>query len=684
MSIYEKIKRKPERTEPLIWIRRLVIYKSIRPDETEVIRDITFDKGLNIIWAEEVIPEDHTVAVAGHSAGKTTLCRMIRYALGEHTFANKINRKLIRGAFPAAYVAAEILIDGTLWAIARPFDPSHFSSYAEKGLTVEELLNKESKEHCYQEKFIEAINQAVLDIIPTSEVVRSREKIQWGHILAWCTRDQETRYQNLWEWRSPRSESEWPNLERHKEDGLFIMRNVLGLFLDQELKLEKELAKNEQQREELEKKIENAKKKPSYWLEHYLTELKKLLDIDQKSSIPLKSEDLFSENLTSSVNKNATETDERVATLQEEISKVKEELADIDALIADEERKLQRYAAAYNIKLRTISELDPKIISRIERRQKLRELDQDLNCDYADIPLKDCTYIQENDEKLKYGEHLDQKKLAESQQQREEVAQEHKTVINTIQQNIQNYSQNRRQKYLLLESKIKEVEKQNWLKDKLKDYLDMASKYEAIVTDDKFSYAELDDLRKELANVIKDIERIKNELEELLKKHDENRNLLTSIFNATVKEVLSNAYNGDVLLSNRELYFRITRGATMSGEAVETLSVLLADISSMLYSTLGKGNLPGFVIHDSPREADLGMIIYQSFIRFIDKQQSYFKARKDCPFQYIISTTSEPPAEYQTDKYVNLRINALMEEGLLLKANIANEENELWQNDEGG
>ena len=166
---------------------------------------------------------------------------------------------------------------------------------------------------------------------------------------------------------------------------------------------------------------------------------------------------------------------------------------------------------------------------------------------------------------------------------------------------------------------------------------------------------------------------IENGLRKLIEEHDTNKEVLTGIFSRVVKSVLSSGqYNGEVSLGNRELSFRISNGPLMTGEAVETLAVLLADISCLLYSSVTEtAHLPGFLIHDSPREADLGLRIYRTFIRLAAELDMQFNAQGFCPFQYVITTTTPPPPELNNDRFVRLRLNAAKTEDLLFRKNIA-------------
>jgi hypothetical protein len=202
-------------------------------------------------------------------------------------------------------------------------------------------------------------------------------------------------------------------------------------------------------------------------------------------------------------------------------------------------------------------------------------------------------------------------------------------------------------------------------------------------------YPEIVSLRTQLESTDGDMKTLEVELTKLLQQHDDNRELLASIFSRAVRATLpSGTYDGQVSLEDRELAFRITHGSAMSGEAIETLSVLLSDIAAQVYSTVSAGaNLPGFLLHDSPREADLGPRIYRSFIRAVAGLQSHFSSPDACPFQFVLTTTTPPPLELRGDDFVKLPLNAGLRSGLLLRRSFAEpadagDSSRLFRNDE--
>jgi chromosome segregation ATPase len=104
------------------------------------------------------------------------------------------------------------------------------------------------------------------------------------------------RFQDVYGWRSPRSESEWPAFQQPKADALFLMRVALGLFLPQELKKEESLGKLKRGLEQLEKKIAELEKEPEFRVNLYDRELRDRLQtlLPDKTGVrelPLKSAD---------------------------------------------------------------------------------------------------------------------------------------------------------------------------------------------------------------------------------------------------------------------------------------------------------------------------------------------------------------------------------------------------------
>ena len=96
------------REEPAIWVSKLAVYKDWPPSKDTLLRQvIELRRGLNILWAQPSGATDATSRLAGHGAGKTTFCRLIRYILGEEPAGSKGFREGFRAKFPTGWVLAE-------------------------------------------------------------------------------------------------------------------------------------------------------------------------------------------------------------------------------------------------------------------------------------------------------------------------------------------------------------------------------------------------------------------------------------------------------------------------------------------------------------------------------------------------------------------------------------------------
>ena len=671
MDIFKTLNLKPTKTEPDIWISRLVIFEQITP-EPVVIRDISLTQGLNIVWAEETEDDIPSAEITGHSAGKTTFCRFVRYVLGEKTYGTRTNMDLIQKSLPNGYVAAELRVRGKKWAVLRPIGKGR-NSYVKADLSVEEILLDRSRP-AYLDTYTQEIGlEKLLDELETGGIVRTGEAIKWEHLLAWCTRDQEARFQNIYDWRSPRSESETPAFRFPKADPLFVMRAALGLFLPDELKGEENLARLQQDQENLEKELEKLKREPQFWINRHDAELRRhlrtiLSDEPEIETLPLHSGNLLPDlgRLTTK----ATEKIENEITEHEMEHKTLQESIDISgAKIQQLEDQIRTLDGLLNMGEAVEKELD----AGLSQRQKTRELVTDFRdqrC-LGGMLYRDCEQVQEIQRLLQISQLQDAKAMKESEADRTALQKQLEQQRQQIRSELENLARDRQTLHVKRDALLTEIGK------KREDLRDLKNTRDGLKTwtakrDQSGGSKEIDECRQKLettANRIKDLGQL---LTKLLAEHNESRDLLALIFSGAVRAVLSSGtYDGRVSLDNREVSFTITHGPAMSGEAVETLSVLLTDIASLVYTTVSSNaHLPGFLLHDSPREADLGIRIYRSFIRFIASLQEHFGETDNCPFQYILTTTTAPPRELQNERFVKLKLNAIEPSGLLLRKNI--------------
>ncbi|HBA85733.1 MAG TPA: hypothetical protein DCZ95_16750 [Verrucomicrobia bacterium] len=668
----QEIKQRCIREAPYIWVSRLVVFERCEP-EPKIIRDIRLSRGLNILWAEEPDENDVVTPIAGHSAGKTTFCRFLRYVLGETTYANQKNAKLIRSAFPNGYVAAEIYIEGKLWSVRRPIGNGRLS-YIAQDLTIEQLIEAGGRS-VPQDKYVERLGiNSLMDRLETAGIAKSGETIQWGHLLAWMTRDQESRFQSIHEWRSPRSDSNTPSFRYPRSGALFVMRAALGLFRPEELRGEEQLTVLYKELEQLEKETDEKRREPQYRANLRISQLREKVqnifaEDNSIASLPLR-EPLLPDLLKRAADGLAI-IDKQIFNLEQQDQATQQAIDEKNAELKERQSLKEKLDTAKAQANDVSDQASSGLSNRRNQMAKLSE-NQEAECDMAQILIKNCSYVKDLFSKLDRAsakdEHEYEQLEARSVQQRQrfdERVREIESRITHLQEELVKLRVQRTQyqkelpEMRLLRSYIAErrVALENWCEAPLS-------------TDD---FKELNALEQALADKRDEIQKKENHLNELIREHQANQDMLAGIFSMCVRSVIrAPGYDGKVDFTNRELNFQLSNGTAMSGEAVETLAILLADMSSVLFNCVSKGsNLPGFLLHDSPREADLGLRLYRSFISFIAELEKVFGGADQCPFQYILTTTSPPPRDLREPPTRKDRFSALTENELFLRRDIS-------------
>jgi len=695
MDLYKELNLNVVTDQPAVWIRKVVIYEQIDP-EPVVIREVTLSRGLNIVWADEPGNDDPNAEITGHSAGKTGFCRLIRYILGESTFGTKANTGFIRKALSKGYVGAELIVRNQHLAVIRPLGAGR-ASYVQKGKSLVELLNDRGFP-VYHENFLSSLGVlAILDGMQSAGIVQTGEPIQWGHLLAWITRDQEARFQNIHEWRSPRSDSESPSFRFPKAGPLFVMRTALGLILPDELKAEEELAELTRRQTRLEREQEELRREPQFRVNLYDRQLRqKVIELCNQSpesnvrglAVDVMEMAFASDGLIPGLDKTA----ERVAlSLESELTALNEQLElqqnkvdDLGANIRGLERDKNQLGGLIGIGQAAASELDQGLRQRREERSLLNRYGND-KCVLGGVFYSECTYVRLRRETLKSTQIQDAQAMKQAEAERQREVRQVEKEIEGIQQQLDDLETQRRE----LAEQLRRIRRD--IKDKSDNLRDLKRVHEALaewrgksLKPDGFE--KLNECTEDLTEIAETVTALEVQLDELIGKHESHRERLNRIFSASVRAVLpSGTYDGTVRLEGRELNYQINHGPAMSGEAVETLSVLLSDISNLVYSSVSEGShLPGFLLHDSPREADLGIRIYWSFIRFVAKLQQHFGTPDACPFQYILTTTTAPPSELSGDDYVKLPLDASKPNGLLYKRDLATAAAQAEQQTTGG
>jgi len=641
---------KPSRSEPVFWIRRVVILERLEPFEK--INDLSFKRGVNIVFGEEK-GSWQDIKASGHGVGKTSLCRLIRYCLGEPHFGRKRVVAAIRQDLPAGWVGAELVVGGKCWTVLRPFAVGPWSRAA-RDMTVEDLATQRQQLVPYSE-FESALASALMASMPRKGQIVPGLTLTHSHLLPAFTRDQECRLESVWKWRSERSDSETPSLPRPKIDGSRVIRAILGVLDTEELSLQDELDGVSGAADKSRARIEERLNEPRYWV----ARLNKAL-LDQ--GLPDVAQDAG--ELFTPVN--------RVSSF---VGGLRDELKDVEDKLESQTRELRAFVAqiqgreAERRRLVALQGLQAKRgdtaaqYTEDERDElaKLRALRAGLQmCVPGAIPFRDCEHVANNLERLEGTPSVALPVIAQSDQAAASFAAdisaidqelvEPRSRVATLDGQIATLSARQRS----LERRIEAI-------DHLGRELD---RYAGLIAGTETD-AELAKFREALQQEEASRAGIAVKLQGVRSRTTKQFERISRLYSAIIAAAVSSEYSGEIVVTAEEVEFEIKRKAAIGGEAVESLAVILADACGLLASTEGIANHPGFLLHDSPREADLGSALYHRFIAFMLMGHTALGGEDNAPFQYIMTTTTPPPPDAKA--VIRLHLSDDDDAGLLFK-----------------
>lgn len=650
-----KLMKKPEleitpeegRTAPRLWIRRLIVWE----EPGKVIRDISLKPGLNIIWSPDPgeVQLDEANQTIGHGSGKSTFCRLLRYCLGEDSFAPEIQRDAILTKLPKGCVGAEVLLDGQLWIIVRFFD-SRTQDIALGGGSFDDAF-REDAEGTTINPLRKAIAESILGKA-TKLIPPSIEPYDaWEAALAWLTRDQECRFSKALEWRSPESKSNSPVQGLSADDLLTIVRALIKAGSSKELETkekERELSKNLEQYQIELSKLES-------FCERIRSDMDSYFGIDQTSGSQLDLEGLKKEthkNYIKAMNlpENSSTTD--LATARQERDKAQQELRAFEDKFQKNDIRIEEKKKMLSYKQSELPEAFAKdwkannpvcFICTVPIDKALADGCKISSSNYDAESTKDriknlrieISNVETETNELKNK----QRELLGNIEKIKKKLQPLEEVVFKIEAALYNRSEPVRNAELC----ISNVERYGaWLqeKEKMKEQIGTAS----------------DNLKK-----------LREAMAEHRKSVNKTIRKLSTKFDAIFRELVPDNVSGLIKLDGNGLALEIERGGKCTTAALESLKVVAFDLAVLALSIEGQTYLPAFLLHDSPREADLGASLYS---RLFDLAKRFEHAGSSPVFQYIITTTSSPPEQYRSDEWVRLIIHGSPAQQRMLRADL--------------
>lgn len=634
---------------PRLWVERLAIFSEAAPEHC--LRSITFRRGINLVWAREPNENSHYAGIhaAGHGVGKTSLCLLLRYCLGDSSKSIDELRDEVLAEFPQGGVGAVVHAGGETYSVFRYFN-AHRDGLAAKGGDIEDLFG-DGESQPYKE-FEARLAELMLSGVTPRAIPETGQAILWRHLLAWIARDQGSRFKSFFSWR----EGEGTGLQRPRQDPPIVMRAVLGLLDQGESKLLTRLRALERDLDEAKANEARLRQAPSLIRKRIESEVRSWLNAPV--GMPLYSDDLFKESVQSEVERARADAASTLVQLEAEEDKANGELVDLRIELRQKQHDYDLANIDYELADAARSNDEAAYRHLAERREKLKSLAG--LCEHGQVEFQQCTHVQTEIQTVSFRDGRDLNALgkvgadwtaraAQALQRRQQA----ETPLGSAKERVAAKEQTL--KALKIRWRTAEIEQ-----DRGERLLSELDRWEKVAGSPEAA-EQLELAEKRCLEIQADIDKTRVHLAKLRHEQSAREKYLAELMDLFVQELLSNEAFGGLDIRDEERPFRLSlRG----GEAYRVLEILVGDLVCLLDAGNPASAFPSLLIHDCPREADMGPRPYRDFLHLIEciEREAYGNA---VPFQYIVTTTTPPPESLQKEPYLRLTLDPSHDGGLL-------------------
>lgn len=139
---------------------------------------------------------------------------------------------------------------------------------------------------------------------------------------------------------------------------------------------------------------------------------------------------------------------------------------------------------------------------------------------------------------------------------------------------------------------------------------------------------------------------------------------------AVLRRILGDRANADLSLDHNGMHFSLHLGGEQTSPGIESMKIIAFDLAVLCQTIEGNTSLPAFLIHDSPREADLGLSLYHPVFDLARELERTGPLGSEAPFQYIVTTTTMPPAFARQEPVLRATLHGAPAEARLLKVDL--------------
>lgn len=626
----------PGREAPVVWVQALAVHSDWPAESGTLLRDIRLRRGLNILWAQPATSSTKN-RLSGHATGKTTFCRLIRYVLDDADSGTKDFRQRFQAKFPRGWVFAEIFVGPDQWLVGRPLGHQGYHPFARKGGSLADASGPQVLRGGYDD-YRAALEAAAFAKVTLRNLSATNRRLEWDCLLQWLGRDQEARFAGLLEWRHKDSDSESLNIVAADKENL--VRIILGLVEGPEQTLLREHAEKAAEHTRLVDK----RPKVDFLAERNRVALETLLG--REVSAP--KEPLEFQALRTTVAeqarlwradaekaKAAVRGEEMEQQLQDKLTNREAQLLIATVPLDDANRELNRLQGTLYTTQKTAQEQEQLDELRVNMKPfkgfcsvPLEEALAEPVCPRAARRQPDT----ELDKLMKEAKTEAQRQEVLVRRQRQEcsrlaaVVRTKTTARDNAKGALKTFREER-------DKKLAEANKPAVRADDLESAL---RNYEAART-------ELAELEKSLGDLDRDKRDLDARLKLMAEAHIQRIATFTRIYDHVAKLLMGDDVTATVEFAGKAIEPRLECDGPRDSTALKLAKWLAFDLGSVALSVAGGGHHPRFLLHDSPREADITASIYHElFHAAITLERA---ASGEPPFQYIVTTTEPPPED---------------------------------------
>ncbi|PTQ87168.1 chromosome partitioning protein ParA [Agitococcus lubricus] len=623
------------RTKPKVWVETLWLIGSI--ESMTLLREIPLRRGLNLILSE---PMENSV---GHGVGKTAFCQLLRFVLEDPQWATGTPlRDELKSTMPDGAVAARVHIGEEIWTVLKPW--THQKQYRAARDTDWRQLASGQFINQY-EQYTQTFHHQFIEPLPVQTLLGSGQALQWQHILAWCSRDQGCRYQSYYHWRT-----EGTGFTLPAQSPALVVKLVLGLS---ETTTEHQLEKTKAAQKRIDGEIANLLRRSTDLQAHVKHQLAAVLEVDNAS--PFRAASLFDEvSLHGLAQQQIAKCIDEIQTLETNRKNMKQQrqaLQEFRVPISNSRKALAN----------EIAQLESAIQGNVAAVNRLKEEPEALQaclgqlCVSGDRLKRDCDYVQNRIKTLQFTSfHNTRERNHDNITKREELAKRQKQLSN-IDQELAPLDRD----LMLLKNDIDENDlrkleilvRKKQLENAIKEY----EFYEKI-SKDPTQWQDVISLKNQQAALETEQQQLLLQLHDECSHFTDRKKSINSLVDSIAKRLPGFAWG--VFNEQEKHPFHMGPSHSTTYGVLETLT---GDIVCLLDSRNPESFHPSFLLHDSPREAEMNESLFWALIACVNEAEQLH-------FQYIVTTSTKAPEAFE--KNVRLRLNSSEEDGLLFTKRI--------------